>query len=178
MKIHESAAAATSCSTVYTCSSESKRDYTFYENRYNEQYNRTCIDGSITSCGNCVGYCKYAGHEGFLTKKQRQEHNCLGKGCFYYLPKIKKPHNKPKIADSRQSILQLISNALSDLEGLRVIDTSKDSHGVWRMRYVTITNEYSIPDIEHRLSALLDATVSLLKLDCDFEKAVKLIFAS
>jgi hypothetical protein len=48
-----------------------------------------CIDGRRTNCGNCVGYCRYAGHEGFLTRQQRKEHNCIVKRCDYYLPKPK-----------------------------------------------------------------------------------------
>lgn len=49
--------------------------------------NRVCINGQVTSCGNCVGFCRYNGHPGFLTREMRKEHNCIKKGCLYYLAK-------------------------------------------------------------------------------------------
>ena len=64
--------------------------YTHYEKCSKSRINRRCIDGSITGCGNCVGYCQFKGHPGFLTQKQREEHDCINKQCFYYLPKPKR----------------------------------------------------------------------------------------
>ena len=64
-------------------------EYHYYEKQSKNRYNLRCIDGQHTNCGNCVGYCRYAMHEGFLTRKQRKEHNCIGKQCDYYLPKPK-----------------------------------------------------------------------------------------
>ena len=58
-------------------------------NRLPSKHVRRCIDGKTTSCSNCVGYCQYKGHPGFLTRKQRQNHNCLNKNCYYYLQKPK-----------------------------------------------------------------------------------------
>lgn len=69
---------------------EITHNYVYYDKIYSSSYNRRCIDGKITGCGNCVGYCTYIEHSGFLTKQQRQEHNCIKKNCFYYLPKPKK----------------------------------------------------------------------------------------
>lgn len=48
---------------------------------------RRLINGRITGCGKCVGYCRYDGHPGYLDKTLRQAHDCLRKGCFYYAPK-------------------------------------------------------------------------------------------
>lgn len=53
----------------------------------NNKYNRRCIDGKITGCGKCVGYCTFSIHEGFLTKELRKKHNCVKKDCLYYVPK-------------------------------------------------------------------------------------------
>lgn len=64
--------------------------YEFYEQQSGHKYNRTCIDGRITSCGNCVGYCQYKEHSGFLTAEQRKKHNCIGKACDYYVAKTKR----------------------------------------------------------------------------------------
>ena len=60
-----------------------------YESRKQTPHRRKCIDGRVTGCGNCVGYCQYREHPGYLTKELRKEHNCVKKGCRYYLPKEK-----------------------------------------------------------------------------------------
>ena len=57
-------------------------------NPYNP-YNRRCIDGHITGIGNCVGYCLYEGHPGYLTKSLRKEHDCIKKNCYHYEPKVR-----------------------------------------------------------------------------------------
>ena len=69
-------------------------EYHIYEGYCKDRFHLRCIDGHKTSCGNCVGYCRYAGHEGFLTRELRKEHNCLGKQCDYYLSKPKKESNQ------------------------------------------------------------------------------------
>ena len=66
-------------------------EYMTYENvekKYGlKNHTRKCIDGIITSCGNCVGYCMYCEHSGFLTKELRKKHNCIGKQCHHYVEK-------------------------------------------------------------------------------------------
>lgn len=66
-----------------------RTDYRMFESKNTTQ--RRCIDGRITGSNKCVGYCQYLGHPGFLTEKNRREHDCLGKGCRYYVPKVKRP---------------------------------------------------------------------------------------
>ena len=63
--------------------------YDRIEKQNYSRYNRRCIDGRITGCGNCVGYCQYSEHPGYLTKELRKQHNCINKKCFYYVPKCK-----------------------------------------------------------------------------------------
>lgn len=70
--------------------SSTGNEYHDYEVQAGGRFRLRCINGHRTSCGNCVGYCRYSGHEGFLTRELRQEHNCLGKQCSYYLPKPRK----------------------------------------------------------------------------------------
>lgn len=65
--------------------------YEYYEKNSPSVYARKSIDGSIVGCSNCVGFCQFEGHPGFLTKKQRKQHNCINKKCFYYISKPKKP---------------------------------------------------------------------------------------
>ncbi len=64
--------------------------YRLMEKRAGTGHERRLINGRITGCGNCVGYCRYEDHSGFLTRDLRKEHNCLGKQCRYYLGKPKK----------------------------------------------------------------------------------------
>ena len=52
-------------------------------------HHRRCIDGKVTGCGNCVGYCQFREHPGYLTKELRKQHDCIKKGCNYYIPKSK-----------------------------------------------------------------------------------------
>lgn len=70
--------------------SSTGNEYHDYEVQTGDRFCLRCINGHRTSCGNCVGYCRYSGHEGFLTRELRKEHNCLGKQCDYYLPKPRK----------------------------------------------------------------------------------------
>lgn len=69
--------------------STGQRNYRSYENDQASPYNRRCINGQITGCGNCVGYCTFHEHPGYLTQKLRKEHDCIKKGCHYYRPKEK-----------------------------------------------------------------------------------------
>ena len=67
---------------------ESVTYYTF-ERQNSSPHQRRCIDGHITGCGKCVGYCRYHEHPGYLTKDLRKQHNCIKKSCYYYVPKGK-----------------------------------------------------------------------------------------
>ncbi len=63
-------------------------------------HHRRCIDGRITGCGNCVGYCSFRDHPGYLTKDLRKKHDCIKKACNYYVPKA-----KPVITQSPFAVL-------------------------------------------------------------------------
>lgn len=64
--------------------------YSDYDKPYKSKFNRRLINGKVTNCGNCVGYCQCDEHPGFLTREQRKQHNCIFKECFHYLAKEKK----------------------------------------------------------------------------------------
>ena len=61
----------------------------FHFNSDHSPHHRRCIDGRITGCGNCVGYCNFRDHPGYLTKDLRKKHDCIKKGCNYYVSKTK-----------------------------------------------------------------------------------------
>lgn len=73
---------------VYICGIQSAEAmYRRMERQFGVGATRRLIDGTVTGCNRCVGCCTYREHPGFLTRQQRQAHDCVGKGCYYYLPK-------------------------------------------------------------------------------------------
>ena len=91
---------------VFSCGGEQQTPYQQLEKQYGSGVNRRLINGVTTGCGKCVGFCKYQEHPGFLTKDLRREHNCIGKGCFYYVPK-KGGYPRPYAAHAAQTAFQL-----------------------------------------------------------------------
>ncbi|MBR4858017.1 MAG: hypothetical protein IKU08_02390 [Clostridia bacterium] len=79
---------------IYT-TTENK--FEFYEKNSPSKYTRISINGSIVGCNNCVGYCMFSGHPGFVTKEQRKEHDCIRKNCYYYIPKPKRHKNNGRV---------------------------------------------------------------------------------
>ena len=155
--------------------SEAPVDYLYYEKKSASKYNRRCIDGRITSCSNCVGYCTYSRHNGFLTKEHYTEHNCNGKGCSCFLPKIKAEEPQRCIHAPSSEIVKLASEATSGLEGIRIMDAVKRSSGGWFVKYVCITNEYSIKAISNAISALVGEEITMIQLNYSFDRAAHLI---
>lgn len=154
-----------------------QRDYSYYENKNGSKYDRRCIDGRITGCGNCVGYCQYSEHSGFLTIEQRKEHNCIGKGCFHYLPKIKQQKPKKVIDNRPREVVNAASDLISGFEGIRIINACRSLDGGWLVKYISITNEYSIEAIENMISKVVGEAATMVNLNYDFDRAAKLIFA-
>lgn len=154
-----------------------KKDYSYYEEKCGNSKNRRCIDGRITGSGNCVGYCTYNAHGGFLTKELREAHNCIEYGCFYYLQKVKL--KKPQVENINRSseVVKMASDVISAYEGIRIMDAIERKNGGWIVKYVSITNEYSIKAIENRISAIVGESITLLNLNYDFDRAVQLICA-
>lgn len=152
-------------------------DYTYYDSRQQNPYNRCSIDGTIVGCGKCIGYCQFEEHRGFLTKKQRQEHNCIGKGCYYYLPKPKFKDEKISMKAIMTDIIRKSSEAIADFEGIKIIRAEEKMGGELALKYVTLTNGYSIQDLERLISSALGQKVIMQKLNYDFEIAAQLIYS-
>lgn len=152
-------------------------DYAYYDSKQKNPYNRRCIDGHITGCGKCVGYCTYEEHSGFLTERLCKEHNCIEKGCYYYLPKPKQeriPDKKTCISDD---IVSVASKITESLEGMKVLRATQNGNGQWNIKYVTISDMYPIKRIENQISEAVGETVIMINLNYDFDLAAKLIFA-
>ena len=63
--------------------------YADLERKQATPFRRRTIDGSITGSNKCVGYCLFDDHPGYLTEKQRHNHNCLANNCYHYIAKEK-----------------------------------------------------------------------------------------
>lgn len=157
--------------------STSTNKYAIYEKRSHSKYNRRCIDGSITGCGSCVGYCQYEGHPGFLTEKHRSEHNCIGKGCFYY---VEKPQRRK--ADKKQTTLPdvagMVAQIVRDFDGMRVMKADFSDNGQWVVHYITISNDYPLKSIAETVKEELGILISWHNLNYSFDKCVSLIMES
>lgn len=137
------------------------------------EYDRRCIDGSIHGCSVCQGYCQYEGHPGYLTEKHMAEHQCLEKGCYYFLSKP--PHERVrKGTDESKVVTKVAQAAVSGMEGLKVMRAEPDEAGGWTVYYIAIA-EYVLQGIEEALSARTGKTVRFSQLPYRFDYAVKII---
>ena len=152
----------------------SYEEYQKMEERYGEGYNRRCIDGKITGCGKCVGYCKYAGHPGFLTDQQRSEHNCIGNDCDYYLPKPERIRKIPKATDPARMLLAFAREAVADMEGLKVTRI-QNKNGSWIANYVTLSNDYQLDQAEKNVSVRSGLRFKFNRLNLDFDTCVQIV---
>ncbi len=148
--------------------------YERLEAKFGEGHNRRCIDGKITGCGKCVGYCQYKVHPGFLTEKHRREHHCVEHGCRYYVAKPDRPKVRKEIA-SASRLMALTSKFCGKLEGLRVMRVLEEKNE-WVLNYVTLTNEYKLEDIAMLITQQWGEKVRFRRLDLDYETCAELIF--
>ncbi len=139
------------------------------------QYTRRCINGKITGCGNCVGYCQYEEHPGFLTEELRRKHNCIGKECYHFIPKPLKEKNKNKCR-FQNTYLNEINCCLQQFEGLKVLSVNETNDGLL-LRYITITNGYSLEKLSGLLTKKLGCNIDWEKLDYSFDVCTKLLFS-
>ncbi len=160
-----------------TASSAENTLYSLYEMKSAGGHSRKCIDGKITGCGNCVGYCRYVGHPGFLTLKHRDEHDCLGKGCHYFLPKPRQAKTPEKRHDDTSThLLRLAQAKVADMEGLRILKAAEGAGG-WTLSYITISNGYFLDLIAFELQEELGISVSFTRLNYNFENCVEILMA-
>lgn len=136
-------------------------------------YDRRCIDGSIHGCSVCLGLCQYHGHPGYLTEKLMKEHQCLEKGCHYFLSKPSR-ERVSKGADESKEITKIAQAAVSEMEGLKVMRVEADEAGGWTVYYIAIA-EYVLRGIEETLSMRTGKAVRFSQLPYRFDYAAKII---
>lgn len=152
--------------------------YEQYEKQSRTVHSRRCIDGTITGSNNCVGYCRYGEHSGFLTTKHRKEHKCIEKECFYYIAKersSKATHTIQK--NEAEKFVEKASNCTREYEGLKVLHAIPSGSDGWVLRYIAISNDYPINVIENKISKTTGYAISLERLNYDFDVCVKLLLA-
>lgn len=151
--------------------------YAYYEGRSHSRINRICIDGRVTGCGKCVGYCQYEGHAGYLTEKLRKKHECLEKGCFYYVPKPARKKNSIKKDGLENSLLSSAIQQTLQMEGLRIMSVQEHDENHWQLNYVTISDGYPLQDVILSLEEVFHRKISFKKLDYSFDRCAQLILA-
>ena len=158
--------------------SSSENTYAEYEKGSPSTYTRRSITGTVVGCNKCVGYCKYHGHPGFLTKEQRRQHDCLNKGCYYYIEKQKERRPvSSAIKDHSPIILSQIQRAMAE-EAIKVIRVKRTGLCEYTAYYVTITKDYSFEECAVKLQREHGITVCFVNLNYDFDTCVNLLYAT
>lgn len=154
--------------------------YNYYEKQAAKalpKYARRCIDGKVVGCSKCVGYCQYDGHPGFLTDKQRKEHRCLEKECFYYVQKSSTGRCKSQNVQN-STLTQIINSAkkyTAEFAEMKILSAYMDSDDRCVLKYVTISNEYPISKVAATLTAEFELIVQFEKANLDFDTCVDII---
>ena len=152
--------------------------YEYFADNYGHKFKRYCIDGAQVSDTKCVGICQYADHLGCLTEKLRNQHDCLGKNCSYYVPKEKRKTKYKKDKSAKRTLnemLTLIQNEYSHLDGIR-FNSISESGNDFVIRYFSATNDYNMGIIESDISDKYSLNLKLLKINCSYETRIRAIF--
>ena len=149
-------------------------EYENFELQSNSLYNRRCIDGRIACCSNCVGYCKYKEHPGFLTEKLRDSHNCIGKECVYYVEREKTKIKKTKKDKRPESILQLAQKYIQTFDDIRLIKSRYDKDNCI-IDYISVFGDLNLSNVEKSISENSGYTVKMNRLDYNFDRCVELL---
>ncbi len=136
------------------------------------------IDGKTVGISKCVAFCTCDLHPGYVTHELRQRHDCLGKSCFYYVPKPKREKRESDGGEYRleMEILKNAKKLTEEYEGMKVLGVLSLRNDGCTLRYASISADYPIEKVEKNLSELFGFSVKLHKIDCDYETATELIF--
>jgi len=150
----------------------------FEEHNSPSEYTRRCINGNIVGCNKCVGYCQYDGHPGFLTKQQRQQHDCIGKECRYYVAKPKKERSTVSFfRDQIKSALEFAQIMLDINSGIKVVRVEAEKDENYKAFFVAITNDLHFETFSRAFREEFNADIEFVRLNYDFDTCVALICA-
>ena len=111
-----------------------------------------------------------------MTEQLIKKHDCIGKGCFYYVPKQKKEKVARESSKISDDIISVAAKITESLEGMKVLRVNQNNNGQWNIKYITISDEYPIKIIESKISEAIGETVIMNNLNYDFDIAATLIF--
>ena len=98
-------------------------------------------------------------------------------GGYYYLSKPKTEKVKNSRKNNTTEIIKKSSEVIANLEGIKIIRAEEITQGGWKLKYVTLTNDYSIADLERLISTVLGQKAVMQRLNYDFEIAAQLIYS-
>ena len=153
--------------------------YSAFE-KYNSpsEYTRRCINGNIVGCNKCVGYCQFEGHSGFLTNQQRQQHDCIGKECRYYIAKPKKHrYTVSGLKEQINAVLAFAQRTIDVNSGVKVVRVEADNSDKYKAYFVAITNDLHFETYSKVFFAKFNADIEFVRLNYDFETCAALICA-
>lgn len=150
-------------------------NYQYYDRQHGSNRERNTIDGRITGCGNCVGYCRFSDHNGFLTKKLQEGHDCVGKACRYYVPKRKSGKKEIETQDRAAEIVRLATEFAAPHECVKIMSAKLNCDGYWVVRYITITNIVPIDVLQERIAAASGERIKMVQTKCDYNYAARII---
>lgn len=151
--------------------------YEKLEKAYGNNHNRKTISGQIVGSNRCVGYCKFKEHAGFLTQQNRKEHNCIGKGCNYYVPKEKTNYTKSIVIsapDYCDDILKLAQSLTKD-DAVFITKVIRNGLFEYSIEFFSITNERVIEKHIEAISDYFGVEINLKQKNYDYEICVNLM---
>lgn len=151
--------------------------YEKLEKVYGNNHNRKTISGQIVGSNKCVGYCKFKEHAGFLTQQNRKEHNCIGKGCNYYVPKEKTNYTKSIVISAPNYCDDILKLAQSLTKDDAVFITRVIRNGLFEysIEFFSITNERVIEKHIEAISDYFGVEINLKQKNYDYEICVNLM---
>lgn len=158
--------------------STEQNQYAILEKPYGNSQERRCIDNKITGRNKCVGYCQYNEHPGFLTERHIKQHNCIGKGCHYFIAKPQKAKEKHGFEDQSNIILRYIKDNFLVPEGVCVVRIACLYHGHYVAHYVAITKDYDLTKCNRTIKGKFNVEISFENLNYNFETCVSLLMAN
>ena len=152
-------------------------EYEIITKRYGTIHRNRCIDGNVTGQSCCVGYCKFKEHAGFLTQQNRKEHNCIGKGCNYYVPKEKTNYTNSIIISAPNYCDDILKLAQSLTKDDAVFITRVIRNGLFEysIEFFSITNERVIEKHIEAINDYFGVEINLKQKNYDYEICVNLM---
>lgn len=147
------------------------------------------IDGTRSDVNKRVGFCNSNLHKGYLTKKLMDEHECIEKGCHYFIKYEKNAYWQQKNASKEkrqkakiqkkfweqkeQGALYLMRELTKDIQYLGITSAYKKENHI-EIRYVALNMVNLSPEI-YTLKNKLKIDIKLAAVRTSYEKKIELL---